>query len=168
MEQINKRLTDTQKDFLHDLSIHIDIPIYLYGSIHRLDYFPGKSDLDIVIFTDNESRTIQMLCNYLNIDKNEFRKCFYKLESTVVPGFKGTYKDNITDIEIAIYNNKHKTIVLDDNNRCGGLPIYITIILVIVKFFYYYLGIISKHIYKKVKIILMNPDMESRFIMLDS
>ncbi len=167
MEQIHKRLSDKEKAFLNDLSIYINHPIHFYGSIRRSDYFPGKSDLDIEIFTDNESSTIQMLCNFLNIEKMNFKKSIYKLGSTIIHGYKVKYKDDNIKVEIAIYNNKHKTIVLDDDNRCDNLPLYISILLIVVKFFYYNLGIISKEIYNKLKIILMNPHSEFRFILLD-
>ena len=165
MEQINKKLTNKQKEFFNNLSIHIDRPIYFYGSIYRADYFPGKSDIDIDIFTDNETSTIQMLCNFLNISRNEFKKSFYKINSTVVRGFKGKYKDANIELEISIYNNKYKTIVLDEHNKAKCLPFYISIILVIVKFFYYNLGIISNDIYKRIKLNLINPGSEFKFIL---
>jgi hypothetical protein len=167
MEKINKRLTDKQKNFFNDLSIYINKPIYFYGSIYRTDYFPGKSDIDIDIFTDNESSTIQMLSDYLNIKKNNFRKFFYKLESTIVTGYKTKYKNDYIDVEIAIFNNKYKTLKLNDDKRTTNLPIYICIILTIVKFFYYNLGIISNKIYMKIKNILMNPGAKDRYIVID-
>lgn len=170
MEQINEKLTDKQKQFFNNLSIYIDKPIYFYGSIYRADYFPGKSDIDIDIFTDNETSTIQMLSNFLNINKNEFKKSFYKLGSTVVRGFKGKYKDerNNIDVEISIYNNKYKTLVLEEHNKAKCLPIYISILLVIIKFCYYKLGIISDDIYKKLKLNLINPGSEYKYILVYS
>jgi predicted nucleotidyltransferase len=170
MEQINKKLTEKQKQFLNNLSIHIDKPIYFYGSIYRADYFPGKSDIDIDIFTDNETSTIQMLCNFLNINRNEFKKSFYKLDATLVRGFKGKYKDesNNINVEISIYNDKYKTIVLDEHNKGKSMPLYISILLIIVKFCYYNLGIISNDIYNYIKRIVMNPGAELKYILVYS
>ena len=170
MEQIDRKLTDKQRDFFNKLSLYIDKPLYFYGSIHRVDYLPGKSDIDVDIFTDNESSTIHMLCNYLNINKSEFRKSFYKINSTVVRGFKAKYKDEYNNIEteLSVYNNKYKNIVLDDHNRCRSLPIYISVLLIIVKFFYYTLGIMSKDMYKQIKLHLMNPGSEFKFILVDT
>jgi hypothetical protein len=167
MEQINEKLTDKQKQFFNNLSIHIDKPIYFYGSIYRADYFPGKSDIDIDIFTDNETSTIQMLCNFLNINRNEFIKSFYKLDTSLVRGFKGKYKDesNNIDVEISIYNDKYKTIVLDEHNKAKYTPLYISILLIIVKFCYYNLGIIPEYIYKKIKLNLLNPGSEFQYIL---
>ena len=170
MEQINKKLTDKQKEFFNNLSMYIDKPLYFYGSIYRADYLPGKSDIDVDIFTDNESSTIQMLCNHLNVNKSAFRKSFYKINSTIVHGYKAKYKDlqNNIEAEISVYNNKYKAIVLEDHNRGRCLPFYISVILIIVKILYYNLGIISKDMYKKVKLNLMNPGSEFKFILVDS
>ena len=100
MEQINNRLTDKQKEFFNNLSIYIDKPIYFYGSIIRMDYIPGKSDIDIDIFTDNELSTINMLCNYLGLNKYDFRKSVYKINSKMVYGYKGKYEYKTKDISI--------------------------------------------------------------------
>ena len=170
MEQnINKRLTDKQKNFFNNLSIYIDKPMHFYGSINRSDYLPGKSDIDIDIFTDNESSTIHMLCNYLHLNKNKFRKSVYKINSKMIYGYKGKYEDELNDIkvEISIYNNKYKTIVLEDQESNRVLPFYVTIILLIIKILYYNLGFISKDIYRKCKQYLMNTNGEIKFILVD-
>ena len=170
MEQIDKKLTDKQKEFFYNLSMYIDKPLYFYGSIYRIDYLPGKSDIDVDIFTENESSTIQMLCNYLNINKSAFRKSFYKINSRIVHGYKAKYKDikNNIEAEISVYNNKYKAIVLEDHNKARCLPFYISFLLIITKILYYNLGIISKDMYKQVKINLMNPGSEFKFILVDS
>jgi hypothetical protein len=168
-DKINKRLTDSQKDFFNKLSIYIDKPIYFYGSISRSDYLPGKSDIDIDIFTDNESSTIYMLCNYLNLNKKNFRKSVYKINSKMVYGYKGKYEDEMNNIkiEISVYNNKYKHIVLQDQESNIVLPLYVTIILIIAKFLYYNLGILSKDMYRKCKQYLMNKGGELKFILVD-
>ena len=117
MEEINKKLTDKQREFFNNLSIYIDKPIYFYGSIYRVDYLPGKSDIDIDIFTDNESSTIQILCNHLNINKSEFRKSFYKIDTTVVRGFKGKYKDETKNIDVEI--SRYNKYVFSENQSEG-------------------------------------------------
>jgi hypothetical protein len=169
-EIINKRLTEKQKDFFNKLSVYIDKPLYFYGSIIRSDYLPGKSDIDIDIFTDNESSTIQMLCNYLHLKKNTFRKSVYKVDSKMIYGYKGKYEDELDDIkvEISIYNNKYKSIVLEDQDSNRVLPFYITITLVIIKILFYNLGFISKDTYRKCKQHLMNRNGELKFILLDN
>jgi hypothetical protein len=169
-DKINKRLTENQKDFFNKLSVYIDKPLYFYGSINRGDYIPGKSDIDIDIFTDNESSTIHMLCNFLHLNKSKFRKSVYKINSKMVYGYKGKYEDesNNIKVEISIYNNKYKSIVLHDQEINSVLPLYVTVVLLIVKFLYYNLGIISKHTYAKCKRYLMNEGGELKFILVDN
>ena len=65
MDIPNKKLTENQKQFFDNLSIFINKPVYFYGSINRPDYIPGKSDIDIDIFADNENSTTQLLSNFL-------------------------------------------------------------------------------------------------------
>lgn len=169
-DKVNKRLTEYQKDFFNKLSIYIDTPIYFYGSINRDDYIPGKSDIDIDIFTDNESSTIHILSNYLHLNKHSFRKSVYKINSKMVYGYKGKYEDELNNIkiEISIYNNKYKSIVLQDQEESRILPLYVTITLLIIKFLFYNLGVISKQTYAKCKRYLMNNGGEMKFILVDN
>ncbi len=170
MDKIEKKLTDKQRDFFTNLSMYIDTPIYFYGSIYRADYFPGKSDIDIDIFTDNESSTIQMICNYLHLNKSEFKKSFYKIGNTVVRGYKGKYKNDDVgvEVEMSVYNNIYKETVLEEHDRAKHLPFYISILLVMVKYVYYNLGLLSEDVYKMIKLNLMNPGSEFKFILIDS
>lgn len=164
----NNRLTQQQKLFFQRLSFYIDKPIYFYGSINRPDYIPGKSDIDIAIFTDNESSTIQLLCNFLDSKKKDFKKTVYKINSSMVYGYKSRFNDELNniDVEIAIYDLKYKELVLRDQN-CN-IPFYITILLLIVKTLFYNLKIISKKLYKRIKRFLMNPNDELKFIEVDN
>jgi len=170
MEQINKRLTPKQKDFFNEMSLYIDQPIYFYGSITRQDYIQGKSDIDIDIFTDNEISTIYSLCNFLNVKRSDFRKSVYKIDSRIVYGYKCKYQDvsKGIEIEVSLYNNKYKEIVSQDHNSCKILPIYISVILIIIKFLYYNLNILPVNVYKKAKQLLMNKGGEFKFFLLDN
>lgn len=166
----NNRLTKNEKIFFNNLSIYIDKPIYFYGSIQRADYIPGKSDIDIDIFTNNESSTINLLCNFLGLKKNSFKKTVYKINSFMVYGYKTRYEDTINNIniEISLYNEKYKPIVLSDHYNCRYLPLHITIVLYITKILFYNLNIISKKTYKRIKRFLMNPNDELKFIEVDN
>lgn len=172
MDNINShsKLTEEQKLFFQKLSLYIEEPIYFYGSINRNDYLPNKSDIDIDIFTDNEYTTIYKICNYLHLDKHEFKKTVYKIHSKMVYGYKGKYVNemNQTTIEISIYNNKYKNAVLQDRETTNVLPFYISIILVIIKYLYYHLGLLSNQTYKKCKQYLMNKGGELKFILIDN
>ena len=168
--EINNRLTQNENIFFENLSKYIDKEVYFYGSIQRPDYVKGKSDIDADIFTDNESSTIQKLCNFLNLKKTEFSKVFYKIDNTMVYGYKTKYNDEINkiNIELSVYNDKYKTIVLDDHANCNYLPFYVTISLLIIKFFYYTLGIMPNTVYKRLKRFLMNKNDELKFILVDN
>jgi hypothetical protein len=170
MESIKHKLTQSEQYFFENISEYIDKEIYFYGSIQRSDYIKGKSDIDIDIFTENENSTIQKLSNYLNIKKSEFRKIIYKTNNTLIYGYKTKYKDinNKINVEISVYNEKYKSLVLYDHNNGCFLPFYISFALIIVKLLYYNLGIISENSYKICKQFLMNPNNELRFILVDN
>jgi hypothetical protein len=167
---VKNRLTENERVFFDKLSLYIDTELYFYGSIQRPDYVKGKSDIDIDIFTDNDSSTIQKLCSFLHLKKGEFRKAVYKINNIMVYGYKTKYKDekNNINVEIAVYNDKYKSLVLYDHNNCRYLPLYVTISLFIIKFLYYTLGIMPDKMYKRCKQFLMNPGDELKFILLDN
>ena len=170
MNITDKKLTQNQKDMLNKISIYIDKPIYIYGSIHRSDYMPGKSDIDIDIFTENEQSTINILSNLFNLNKTDFKKSIYKIDSFMAFGYKTKYLDEVNGInfEISIYNEKYKNIILYEHNNSRFFPFYITFILYIIKILFYDLKLISKQNYQRCKRFLMNPDDELKFIVVDT
>lgn len=80
MTKTRNKLPDTTNNFLTNLSEYLQTELYFYGSIQRGDFFPGHSDIDIDIFTSNEKSTINTLSNYLQIDKNKFKKVIWQNE----------------------------------------------------------------------------------------
>ena len=170
METTINELTPYERDFFTNLRNYIDKPIYFYGSIQRNDYFPGKSDIDVAIFTDNEISTIYLLCNYLNLDKKEFRKTIYNLNNKIIPGYKGKYQNEYQNmqIELSIHNEKYKDIIMQEHSRNLVLPFYISIILIVIKYLYYDLKIIPNKIYKNIKRIFLNENGKMKFILLDN
>ncbi len=169
MNIVNDRLTVNEKEFFNKISLYTEDEIYFYGSIQRPDYIKGKSDIDVDIFTDNESSTVQKLCNLLDIKRSEFKNIVYKIDSEMVYGYKLKYDDveNKINVEMSIYNKKYKSAVLYDHNKCRDLPFYVTILLMIIKFLYYNVGIVPNSIYKRCKQFLMNKDDEFKFILMD-
>ncbi len=165
---IQKKLTDNQKIFLNTLSNYIDDEIYLYGSISRFDYIPGKSDLDIDIFTDNESSLIHKLCNLLNLKKEQFQKIVYRIDNTLINGYKTKY-ENIEQnlkIELSIYNQKNKQTIMKQHSKANELPYIILVLLYILKCFYYRFGLVSDTLYSKAKNFLLHMSSERNFILL--
>jgi len=170
MDVVKNKLTQNESLFFENLSLYIDKEVYFYGSIQRPDYIKGKSDIDVDIFTDNESSTIQKLCTFLDVKRSVFNKIVYKINNTMINGFKTKYKDESKkiNVEISVYNDKYKNIVLYDHNNYSSLPFYVIIAIMILKFFHYTLGIMPDTIYRKLKQLLINPSNETRFISVDN
>lgn len=167
INEINEKLNDKQREFIHNLSNYINTPLIFYGSILRNDYIPEKSDIDIAIFTDNENSIIYTLCDFLNMSKSDFKKIVYKINSNVVYGYKSVYNNPKLNIELSIYNNKDKTIIANTHHTCEHLPYHIEWMLIIIKCLYYRLGFISIITYKKCKNFLMDSIKDTQFMLLD-
>ena len=94
METTKHKLPNDVQLFLTNLKHYLDLPLYFYGSIQRHDFING-SDLDVDIFTDNESSTIQKLSHYLNRPKSHFKKTIAKYNNdpthTIIYGHKFQY-----------------------------------------------------------------------------
>jgi predicted nucleotidyltransferase len=170
METTKNTLTTKQRDFFEKLRNYVDKPVYFYGSIQRNDYYPGRSDVDIAIFTENEWSTIYVLCNFLNLSKKDFKKSIYKLNNKIFHGYKAKYKDEDSNIEveISLYNEKFKDAIMNEHSRNLVLPFYFSFVLIIIKVLYYDMGIVSKDFYRKCKRFIMNDNNEQKFILLDN
>lgn len=177
METSKNNLSPNESIFFDKLRNYLDTKLYYFGSIQRYDYFPGISDIDVDIFTDNVSRTISQIQNYLNIDKKTTTKFIYKIdkdnsEYKIVNGYKIKYKDskNLINVEFSIYDEKFKELILKEHNRKISLPYFVIFFLVIIKYLFYVLCIIPKNIYNYLKNFLMDicvDGKEAEFIVLD-
>jgi predicted nucleotidyltransferase len=160
METTRNKLTKQEKQFFYKLSNYLDTKLYYFGSVQRGDYFPSSSDIDVDIFTDNEQSTIIKLQNFLDVERYEFKKFVYKLHKTniLVHGYKVKYnnRENNFSTEISVYNEKNKENVLCEHNSKTTLPFYISVILIILKTFYYNLGLLPKNMFLNIKKFLMN------------
>jgi len=160
METTKNELSPYEKDFFNRLKLHIDKPIYFYGSIQRNDYFPQLSDIDIDIFTDNTDSTISVVNNFLNIDKYSFKKSYYKMNKTnlVIPGYKYKYIDvsNSLTVEMSVYDEKYKEEILEEHISKFNLPFYISFILIILKVLHYNMGILPIYYYSLFKKYITN------------
>jgi hypothetical protein len=173
METTKNDLPPNAKKFFHNLSEYLETKMLYYGSIQRSDYVPGKSDIDVDIFTDNEYSLMSKMQHYLHLNKAKFKKFVYIINNKTTYGYKIKYKneEEKIDVEFAIYNEKFKDIIIKEHTRKFVLPLYITVLLCILKTFYYKIPILSKSIYINTKTRLLdsinNPDMNTKFIVLD-
>jgi hypothetical protein len=160
METTKNEMPKYAKHFFNKLGDYLDTKIYYYGSVQRLDYFPSSSDIDTDIFTDNESSTISKLQNFLEIPKYEFRKIVYRLHkaNVMVQGYKVKYEDKENNFvtEISIYNEKNKKDVLLEHNSKTVLPFHISILLLVLKTFWYKIPILPESVYAYLKKLVMN------------
>ena len=154
METTKNKLPEDVQLFLNNLKLFLDKPLYFYGSIQRPDFVKG-SDLDVAIFTDNETSTIEKLSHYLDIPNYKFKKTIskYNNDYTVIYGHKIMYESPELNlpIEFSIFNEKNKKQVLHQHNSKVDLPFYITFALLILKTIYYKLHLIEQKTYANFK-----------------
>ena len=174
METTKNKLSPYEKDFFGKLKNYVDKPIFFYGSIQRDDYFPQLSDIDIDIFSDNINSTLNLLQNFLDLNKKDFKKSIYKMNktNTIIPGYKNKYTDesNKLTVEISVYEEKYKNDILAEHQSKFNLPLYITIVLIFLKVLHYNLGILTTYYYSRFKKFLTNTlydNNKAEFIVLD-
>ena len=157
MNSIREDLPDNVKKLVNKINNYLDTEIYFYGSVLRSDYIPGKSDIDTAIFTDNEYSTISKLQHVLHVKSNNFKKVIWKLNDDTIYGYKIKLKNFKPEIEIAIYNNNFKDILIKEfMSPVINPPLLVVICLYILKFLYYRLSLISKGNYIKMKGYVQN------------
>ena len=164
METTRNKLTPRERRFFDRVSEYLDTKIYFYGSIQRYDYFPGYSDIDVYVFTDNVKGTLAKLQNFLSIGPDEIRKFVYKLHSSnkIVKGHKIEYHKDGLKVEFTVYNVSDKEAALNDKKGHDDLPTYMLILLIILKFIYYKLGLITSSLYKNLKNLVLHGDFDHR------
>jgi len=158
METTKNELPQNTKQFFYNLSEYLDTKILFYGSVQRADYVPGKSDIDVVIFADNDDSLITKLQHHLHLDKKDFKKIMYIIDGNVLYGSKVKYKNKKENIkaEFSIYNENFKDIIIKQHRKKFILPAYISIMLYLLKMFYYKIPILPKSVYINSKNWLLN------------
>ena len=148
METTKNDLPPNAKKFFHNLSEYLETKMLYYGSVQRSDYVPGKSDIDVDIFTDNEYSLMSKMQHYLHLNKAKFKKIVYIIDNKPTNGYKVKYTNEAEQlkVEFSIYNEKSKDIIIKEHTRKFALPLYISILLCILKTFYYQIPIVSQYI----------------------
>ena len=174
METTHNKISPYATKFFDRLSQYLDTKLYFYGSVQRGDYFPNSSDIDVDIFTDNESSTILQMQNFLKVPRTEFKRIVYRLHRTneLVTGYKIKYKSprNNFEVEFSIYNERFKRQVLEEHRFKTVLPWYVAWLLYILKFVYYKLCILPKSAYIYLKNLTLDNLVEgeaSEFVVID-
>jgi len=174
MEDIINKLGDDKYYFLKKLEYYIGTELIFFGSIKRCDFMKENSDIDIAIITDNIDSTLKKLQSFLNLSNNKIRKIIQKIpnKNTIIYGYKTNYENTEGNIslEIIIYDEKYRKDVMVHINKINNFPIYILIPLIILKYFYYKLNIISKEslnfLKKKIINLYLHPELDENLIAL--
>lgn len=144
------KFSENTKFFLKNIEESTDHKIYYFGSSKRLDYIQG-CDIDIAMFTDNTASLIAHIVGLLNIG-NDFKPIIHIENTAIVNGYKLIYKNKKKDIdiELVIYDNKFKNIMLDFYKRSTNIPLIISLILLILKYLKN-LELLNNKFYYKIK-----------------
>jgi hypothetical protein len=170
MEYTKNEIPNHISIFFKELTNYIDTPLYFYGSIQRNDYFPGNSDIDVDIFTDNPTSMISKLQHFLHIKKSKFKKIIWRLNDVVAFGHKVMYKneEGAFSVEFSIYNENIKNQILKEHNRKNKLPFYISWIMILLKIIYYKLYLIERNTFRYIKgkllLLSTNSNREEDFL----
>lgn len=160
MDDIKHNIPMNQRNFFKNLENYLGTPLYYFGSIKRYDYSPKNSDIDAILFTNNESSSISQLQNWFHVSKNDFKRVvnFLPGSKRMVRGYKLKYtnaKQNISS-DILIYNIKDKELIKRHEKLRVDMPFYIVTIMMIIKFLHAQVGILSIPTYTYLKNIIMD------------
>lgn len=154
MEDIRDRLGEYKYNYFNSLQNYLETELYFFGSIKRVDYISNASDIDIIVITDNVKSMLSKIQTYLNISKDNTQKMFQQYtvnDKGIITGYKIKYNKNDIEFDLLIYDDKFRKAVLQNINDINNLPLYMIIILYILKILYYKLHFISKQIYNGLK-----------------
>ena len=109
--------------------------------------------------------------HYLHVSKKDFKKVIWIIKDTTTYGYKLKYKNEKKNInaEFSIYNEKFKDLVLAEHNSKRLLPLYVSILLYILKFVYYQFPLLDKKTFNYLKRLLINNifGKDGQFLVLD-
>jgi len=175
MESIKNKIPEQTMTFFEELSNFLDTKLLFFGSVQRNDYFPGESDIDVDIFTDNENQIITKMQHFLHVKRKDFKKFVWRLNhnNRVAYGHKIFYKNKEEGIfvEFSIYNEKYKEGILREHRMKTELPFYASWLLILLKFLFYKLKVLDKKTftYWKKKILSVGIGLpDDQFVVLES
>lgn len=174
METTKNDLPKNVKDFFYQLGDYLDTKLLYFGSVQRSDYVPGKSDIDVDIFAENEYSLMVKMQHFLHVGKKDFKKVVWIIKDTPTYGYKLKYENEKEGInaEFSIYNDRFKDIILSEHNAKKVLPFYVSILLYILKFFYYQVPLLDKKRYAYYKRVILNGTMgeeiDAKFLVLNT
>jgi predicted nucleotidyltransferase len=160
IEDIKSNLREYDYYFLKNIQQYINTELYFYGSVARFDYFPGKSDIDIIILTENVDSIVKQLQSHLNVNRNAIEKTINYMDDAKSMSY--AHKINYTDLdnnlslEIFVYDEKYREKLTSNIEKKNNLPFFVITVLYIIKFIRYNLRILSDEQFKYVKNTFIN------------
>jgi hypothetical protein len=171
MDVVYNDIGECAKLFFHHMSIYMDTTVYYYGSVLRIDYIKGKSDIDVEIFVEDEKSAVAKLQSFLKLKRYEFRPFVYNMSISqkVVKGIKVKFIDSCKhfETEISIYNSKHKDTILYEQQKKANLSLIVIFFLYLLKMLYYSFGIINEDLFKTMKKHLLGDGGDFNFMITD-
>ena len=160
MELPKHPLTIEQSRFFSKLRSFLPEKLYFYGSILRDDFLPGLSDIDVLYFTkDDLKTTVKNAYRYLQQDtratKIQMLHFLYHSSGTkqIISGYKLKYT-NIPDgiiVELSIYDDKFKHMIMDEQRKKASIPFYIVWTMMFLKMLAYKYRVLPEDTFRWVK-----------------
>ena len=168
---IASKLTNQQISFLEEIQEYIGCKFYYYGSIERMDYMPGKSDIDIDVITPNVYSTLFKLRQFLSTPEQVVQNIMWTARKPVKYTFyckKIKFANDFIKLELSIYDEKYKSRLLEIRDFKRDIPLSALMIVYILKTFYYKLNMISTSNIAAAKKFIMGSllDMEDDYIVI--
>lgn len=160
METPKHPLTIQQSNFLTKLRSYLPEKIYFYGSILRDDFLPGISDIDVLYFSkENLQSSVHRLYKLLTKDSNYTRiqmlHFLYHSSETkkVISGYKLKYTnvDNGVIIEVSMYDDENKELIMKEQIRKARIPYFIVYALLILKIMAYKYRVLPEDTFRWIK-----------------
>ena len=173
METIKNKLTQEEIIFFQNIQNLLDTKLYFYGSIQRYDYLSPYSDIDVDIFTNDEKGIIIKLQNYLNVNKNNFKKtlCIMSDSESIIYGYKLKYnnEDKKINVEFSIFNEKYKHEVIESQKKQMNISYFTCMLILFIKILHYKLNILPYKLFRRIKnkLIGLSSKAKHNFIITD-
>lgn len=179
MEIPKHPLTSQQSTFFSKIRNILPDKLYFYGSILRQDFLPGLSDIDVLYFTkDNLKKTARYLYRQLQQDtratKVQLLHFLYHSSGTkqLISGYKVKYT-NVTDgivIELSMYDDKFKDMIIDEQMKKANIPFYIVWTLLLLKIIAYKYRLLPEDTFRWIKdrLFINLSGVKNTFLPLDN
>ena len=145
LSSVAHRLTESQYLFFSSLERTLHLPLYFYGSIQRVDYFPSHSDIDVAVLSDNVAHTVSLLHPYGTVTEMAQQ---YGTNPRVIRGHKVTVPQSF---DILVFSKQDSHYVLSNLHDSNTMPLSVVCGLLLLKHIHYTLGFLSKPTYTYLK-----------------